>query len=147
MEPRTATTTRRGAAWSGPLTRWLARRIPPERREVALDAVKVVHTALFVSIGACVTLFAVDGVRQRRGVRAGVALAVALAESGVYVSNNQVCPLTPLAEELGAGSGSVADLFLPGWLSRRIPMIGGSLLVIGVGGNAFRMWRAPVAEG
>jgi hypothetical protein len=57
---------------------------------------------------------------------------VALTESAIYVSNNQLCPLTPLAEELGAESGSVTDIYLPDWLSRRIPVIGGSVLVAGL---------------
>jgi hypothetical protein len=103
--------------------------------------VKAVHTALFASIGACVVLFAWEGLRQRPGRRAGLALAVALAETGVYASNNQVCPLTPLAEELGATDGAVADLFLPDALSRRIPLIAGSLLVIGLVANARTWWR------
>jgi hypothetical protein len=56
---------------------------------------------------------------------------VAVAEAVVYVSNNQVCPLTPLVEELGAESGTVTDIFLPEWLSRRIPMYSGGLLIVG----------------
>jgi hypothetical protein len=88
-----------------------------------------------------ILLFAWDGLRERPGRRGAAALAVALGETAVYLSNNQVCPLTPLAEELGAESGSVVDIFLPGWLSRRIPLLGGSALVIGLVlnlRNAFR---------
>ena len=40
----------------------------------------------------------------------GEMLGVALTESAVYGSNNQVCPLIQLAEELGAPSGSVTDV-------------------------------------
>jgi hypothetical protein len=61
-----------------------------------------------------------------------VALSVALAESAIYVSNNQVCPLTPLAEELGAERGSVVDIFLPDWFSRRIPLAGSGALILGL---------------
>ena len=60
----------------------------------------------------------------------------------MYVSNNQVCPLTPLAEELGAERGSVADIFLPGWLARRIPVLGGSALLVGLVPN-LRAWLGP----
>jgi hypothetical protein len=60
---------------------------------------------------------------------------VAVVEAAVYVSNNQVCPLTPLAEELGAERGSVADMFLPDWASRRIPIVSVTALLIGMGLN------------
>lgn len=53
-----------------------------------------------------------------------------LAESVVFVSNNQVCPLTPLAEELGAERGSVVDIFLLDWAARRIPVVAGSAAVL-----------------
>jgi hypothetical protein len=43
-----------------------------------------------------------------------------------------VCPLTPLAEELGASSGSVTDIYLPDWLSRRVPLFGGGTLLVGL---------------
>jgi hypothetical protein len=62
----------------------------------------------------------------------GHCLGVILAESAIYASNNQVCPLTPLAEELGTNRGSVADIFLPDWFSRRIPLFGGTALLLGV---------------
>jgi hypothetical protein len=64
---------------------------------------------------------------------------VALAESAVYVSNNQVCPLSPLAEELGAENGSVTDILLPIWISRRIPLVSGTVLVLGIALN-IRNW-------
>jgi hypothetical protein len=55
-----------------------------------------------------------------------------LAETAIFASNNQVCPLAPLAEELGAERGSVADIFLPEWASKRIPIVSGSILVLGL---------------
>ena len=76
-----------------------------------------------------------DGLRQRPGTRTLVAGGVVLAESAIYASNNQVCPLTPLAEQFGARSGSVADLFLPDWFSRRIPVFGVTLLLLGLALN------------
>lgn len=118
--------------WSQWITAPLERPIPPGARPAALAAIKAVHTVIFVSVAAAILLFAWDGLRQRPGRRAAVALAVALGETAVYVSNNQVCPLTPLAEELGAERGSVVDIYLPTWLSRRIPLLGGSALVVGL---------------
>ena len=64
-----------------------------------------------------------------------------LLESAVFVSNNQVCPLTPLAQEMGAKSGSVADIFLPDWLSRRIPVLGGATLIVGLALHSEALWR------
>ena len=122
----------RTPVWSGGLTRFLAGAIPEESRPAALTAIKGIHTVIFASVGGAIGLFVWDGLRQRRGRRAAVALGIALAESAVYVSNNQVCPLTPLAEELGSGHGAVADLFLPDWLSRRIPVVSVSALIVGL---------------
>jgi hypothetical protein len=95
------------------MTTRLAAFIPVRRRAAALDAIKALHTIIFASVGGAIGLFVWDGLRQRRGRRAAIALGIVLTESALYVSNNQVCPLTPLAEELGAERGSVADIFLP----------------------------------
>ena len=118
--------------WSGALTERLARIIPVAGRPAALITIKAIHTVIFASVGAAIALFVWDGARQRPGRRAALALGVALGETAVYVSNNQVCPLTPLAEELGAERGSVADIFLPDRFSRRIPLFGGSALIVGL---------------
>lgn len=115
--------------WSGGLSARLARGVPLHRRSAVLAAIKATHTALFVSIAGAVLLVLWDGLRQRPRHRTAVTGAVVLAETVVYVSNNLVCPLTPLAEELGAERGSVADLFLPEALSRRIPVVAGSAAV------------------
>jgi hypothetical protein len=104
-----------------------------------LTAIKGIHTAIFASVGACILVFVWEGFRQRPGRRAATALGVTLAETAIFASNNQVCPLTPLAEELGAERGSVADIFLPDWVSRRIPIISGSILVLGLVLHA-RVW-------
>ena len=122
----------REPAWSGPLTAPLAGRVPARWRREVVVVIKAIHTAIFFSIASLIALVAWDGVRGRPRRRSAMAAAVALAESAVFVSNNQVCPLSPLAEELGAASGSVTDIFLPDWLSRRIPLVSGSVLVLGL---------------
>jgi hypothetical protein len=135
----------RRPAWSGALTAPMAAVIPARSRTAALTTIKAAHTAIFVSVGALILLFVWDGLVQRPRRRTAIALGVILAESTIYASNNQVCPLTPLAEELGAERGSVADIFLPDWFSRRIPLFGGTALMLGIALNA-RAWlrRAPV---
>ncbi len=127
--------------WSETLTVPLAERIPIGWRPAVLHLIKAAHTAIFFSVAGLIVLFAVDGVRQRPGRRSAIAAGIALAESAVYASNNQVCPLTPLAEELGASSGQVADIFLPSWFSRRIPVLGVGLLLVGLAFNS-RAWLA-----
>ena len=126
----------RDPTWSQLLTVPVARRVPVGWRPAVLTAIKGLHTVIFASVGAAILLLIWEGLRQRPGRRAAVALGVTLAESAIYASNNQVCPLTPLAEELGAERGSVADIFLPDWLSRRIPLLGGGALVLGLVLNA-----------
>jgi hypothetical protein len=135
----------RQPGWSVVLTTPLAALIPVRRRPAALSVIKALHTVIFASVAGAIGLFLWDGLRQRRGRRAAVALGVVLTESAMYVSNNQVCPLTPLAEQLGAERGSVADIFLPDRLARRIPLVGSSALVLGLALN-LRTWlgRRPM---
>lgn len=139
----------RDPAWSGPLTAPVAARVPQRWRHALVVVIKAIHSAVFFSIASLIVLFAWDGARGRPRRRTAVAAAVAIAEAAVYVSNNQVCPLSPLAEELGAESGSVTDIFLPDWISRRIPLYSGGLLVVGLVLN-LRAWngrsrRQPMA--
>ncbi len=123
---------RRTPVWSQTFTRPLARVVPVAWRPAVVGGIKALHTGLFLGIGAAIVLFVWDGLRGRPGRRTATALGIALAESAVYVSNNQVCPFTPLAEDLGAEHGAVADLFLPEWASRRIPVVSSSAVVVGI---------------
>jgi hypothetical protein len=144
MMTRDSAAAARTPVWSQVLTVPLARRVPPGWRRPVLVAIKGVHTLIFASVVAAILLFVWDGLRQRPGRRSAVALGVVLAETAVFASNNQVCPLTPLAEELGTERGSVADIFLPGWMSRRIPLFGGGALLLGIALNGRAMWLRRV---
>lgn len=133
--------------WSGMLTAQIGALIPVPWRPAALAIIKALHTAIFFSVAGLIVLFAWDGLRQRPSRRAAASLGVVLAESAIDVSNNQVCPLTPLAEELGAERGSVADIFVPDWFSQRIPLFGSAALVLGLVLN-LRAWfgRRPMRD-
>jgi hypothetical protein len=131
---------RRRPVWSGAITTPLTKLIPTERRLQALAAIKTIHTAIFFSIAGAVVLTLWDGMRGRPGRRTAIAGGLVLAESALFVSNNQVCPLTPLAQELGAERGSVVDIFLPDWAARRIPVVAGSAAVLAIVLN-LRAWR------
>jgi hypothetical protein len=122
----------RRPVWSQLLTAPLSRRVPQDQRALVLVLIKAFHSVAFFSIGGLILLFTWDGLRGRRTRRATVAGLVAMGESAIYGSNNMVCPLTPLAEELGASSGSVTDIYLPDWLSRRVPLFGGGTLLVGL---------------
>jgi hypothetical protein len=45
------------------------------------------------------------------------------AESLIFVANGFRCPLTEVAERVGAEQGSVADIYLPRWFARNLPAI------------------------
>jgi hypothetical protein len=135
MSALAATPARRTPWWSGSVTRPLARVVPDGWRPGVVRGLKGLHTALFVGIGAAIVIFVWDGVRGRPGRRSATAFGIAMVESAVYISNNQVCPFTPLAEELGAEDGAVADLFLPEWASRRIPLVSSGAVLLGIGLN------------
>ena len=133
--------------WSDRLTLPMASRIPPGRRPAALRAIRIVHTAAFFVIAACIAVVDWEGIRKRPGRRAALAAGIALAESLAYASNNQVCPLAPLAEEVGAESGTVTDLYLPKVVSDRVPVIGGSALLIGAMLHALAVRERRLADG
>jgi len=125
----------RQAAWSEVITSILGDAIPDNWHPAALGVVKAIHTALFASVAAALMVFVWDGIRQHPGRRATYALGIAMTETAIYLSNNQVCPLTPLAEEFGADHGAVADIFLPGWAARRIPLVASTTLLLGLALN------------
>jgi hypothetical protein len=105
-------------------------------RPRAIFVVKLVHLAIFLSVAASVLVVFCAGLTNRRSRLATVALAVALGESLIFTANRFRCPLRALAEDLGAESGQVTDIFLPPWFAERIPFIFTPLLAVGIGGMA-----------
>lgn len=101
-------------------------------RDVAILAIKVVHSAIFLLNATSVLHIFWVGVLNRRSRWTGVALVAALAESFVFVANRGRCPLTQMVEAMGAESGRVSDIFLPRWFADRIPQLFGPPLVVGL---------------
>lgn len=132
--------TSRQARWSVTITAPLAGAIPAADRHQALAAIKAIHTAIFLSVAGAVLLTLWDGLTGRPRRRTAIAGGVVAAETALYITNNQVCPLTPLAEELGASTGSVVDLFLPMWAAKRIPAVAGTAAIAALILNV-RAWR------
>ena len=124
----------------------MARFIPARLERAALVAIKAVHTVLFFSIASALVLTLWDGARGRPSRRTAVAGGVVVAETAIYLSNNQVCPLTPLAEQFGAERGSVVDMYLPASIARRIPLVAGSAAVLALGLNLRAVARGRSAR-
>jgi hypothetical protein len=101
-------------------------------RKLLVVLVKAFHTIAFVVIQTCILYLIYAGVRRRTDARAAMAVAVAAAESAIYVGNGFRCPLTGLAERLGAQKGQVTDIFLPKWLANNIANIYSPLFVLGL---------------
>ena len=96
----------------------------------ALMAVKAVHTAIWFSIEAAMEYWLYAVVRGRADRKAAIASGIVAAECLVFLANGAHCPLTKVAEKLGAESGSVTDIYLPKWLARSLPVIHVPLVVI-----------------
>ena len=97
-----------------------------------LFAIRAVHSAIFlVELGSILWLV-VTGLANRRDRSVAVAAGLVVVESGVFVANRGVCPLTPLAERHGAVRGSVSDIFLPDVVARTIPAWSSALVALAI---------------
>jgi hypothetical protein len=121
----------------------VTRRPPALRRwrRIAVFAGKLVHSAIFLGVAASVALIFYAGVTGRSSRLTKVAVGAAVGESLVFTVSRFQCPLRALAEELGAESGRVTDIFLPRWFADRIPYIFTPPLVVGLVGLLWRRWR------
>ncbi|MDX1619047.1 MAG: hypothetical protein R3224_09695 [Balneolaceae bacterium] len=92
--------------------------------------IKLVHSLLFFIIAICVLYLLYSTLLGTIGILTWIAFAIAAGEGVILVLYDWQCPLTLWAEEKGAIRGSVADLFLPEWLSDRLFPIFGILFGI-----------------
>ncbi len=109
---------------------------PPERdarpSRQLLFSIRAVHSAIFlVELGSILWLV-FTGLANRRDRSVALAAGLVAVESGVFVLNRGVCPLTPLAERHGAVRGSVSDIFLPDVVARTIPAWSSALVVLAI---------------
>ena len=96
----------------------------------ALVAVKVIHTLAWFSIESCMAYLLYAGFAKRTDRRAAVAAAVVGGETLIFAANGFRCPLTDVAESLGAEDGSVTDIFLPPWFAHDLPAIHVPLILL-----------------
>lgn len=61
----------------------------------------------------------------------------------MYAANGFRCPLTDVAERLGAQHGSVADIYLPRWIESHLPFITGPIFAAALIAHAKNLiaWR------
>ena len=102
------------------------------RSGAGLTTIKAVHTLAWFSIESCMVYVLYAGFRGRSDRRTAIAAAVVAGESLIFAANGFRCPLTDLAEQLGAQKGSVTDIYLPRWFARSLPAIHAPLLLAAV---------------
>jgi hypothetical protein len=90
---------------------------------VPLTLIKAAHTLAWFSIESCMAYVLHAGAARRTGRRAALAGAVVAGESLIFAANGFHCPLTQLAEKIGAADGSVTDIWLPRWFAHNLPAI------------------------
>lgn len=100
----------------------------PPRATLAM--VKAVHTLAWFSIEACMVYVLYAGFAGRSDRQAAIAAGVVMGESMMFVANGCRCPLTAVAEQLGAQRASVTDIYLPRWFAHNLPLIHAPLIVL-----------------
>lgn len=111
-------------------------------QSIALFGIKAVHTLIFASMSWAVLYTLYSGLANRVSRTTGVAVAAVLGEAIIYGSNGWICPLTKVAERLGAANGTVGDIFLPQWFARRIPQVSSTLMGVGLLAMTWHRLRA-----
>jgi hypothetical protein len=89
--------------------------------------IKFVHTLIFLFFAACIGIVVFSAVSGWVATITWVAFGLVWLEAAIFFGNGWRCPLTAYAERLGARNGSVADIFLPLWFARRLPVIAGTI--------------------
>ena len=102
-----------------------------DQRKVLL--IKTVHSMIFWLMSGCVGYLYYAALTGQAGWYPYLAIGLVCAEGAVLFLNRGRCPLTTLALRYGAASGSVTDIFLPGWAAARVFPVCGALFIIGMG--------------
>ncbi len=106
---------------------WMTDKVSTHYKSITL--VKTVHTVAFYLMSAVLMLMVYEVIADRITLITWHAAGLFLAEGIVLVLNRGRCPLTSMAERLGASSGQITDLFLPKWFADRIFKVYGVLFV------------------
>jgi len=106
-------------------------------RTTVLTAIKLLHTAIWAFLVACILMIPVFGLANRLDWALDVTVLV-LAECGVLALNRGRCPLTNLAARYTKDRAENFDIYLPRWLARHNKMVFGTLFIAG---ELFVLWR------
>jgi hypothetical protein len=102
-----------------------------DNSKVKLAAVKATHSFIFVVMAAATLYIFFCGLMGRTDKLFLVSLALLTVESVVFLGNGAKCPLTNLAQRLGATKGYVFDSFFPErWTRFTVPVF---TSILGVG--------------
>jgi hypothetical protein len=120
--------------------------IPVKLHRPLYIGVKAVHSVAFWILQSAVLYLVYKAVRGESDPKAAAAAVLVGSECVIYAGNGFRCPLTGLAEDLGAESGSVTDIFLPDWLARNIANIYAPLYVVALILHGRNLRRRSAAE-
>lgn len=94
--------------------------------------VKLIHTFIFWLFSGCVLYALFSGIADRITTWTWIAVGLILLEGVILALSGWTCPLTILAEKLGAARGAVSDIFLPKWFADRIFPICGTMYGVAI---------------
>ena len=115
--------------------------VPATGSPAVLVLIRGTHSAIFlVELGAIAWLL-LTGIAGRRDRSTAVAAVLVAGEAAVFLANDGVCPLTPLAERHGARRGGVSDIFLPDPVARTIPVWSTALIALAAALHARALLR------
>jgi hypothetical protein len=109
--------------------------------KITITQIKVVHTLIFWVLSLCVVYALLSGILGYITLWTWIAVGLVLIESVILSVSGWTCPLTLLAERLGAERGSVSDIFLPRWFADRIFPICGTTFGVAVAILLLRVLR------
>jgi hypothetical protein len=110
-------------------------------RRITLSGIRAFHTAIFAVVLSCIGWLVRTGATGRRDRSVALAAGLVAGEVVVFIANRGVCPLTPLAEQLGAERGSVSDIFMPDVLARTLPLWSSAVLALAAALHIRSVWR------
>ena len=97
---------------------------------MVLTAIKLIHTLAWFSIESCMAYVLWAGF-MRRSTAAPLSLPPSSpARRWCSPQTGSGCPLTQIAERVGAEHGAVTDIYLPRWFARNLPAIHVPLIVL-----------------
>ena len=118
-----------------------ASRIPSSLHRPLYIGVKTVLSVAFWILQSAILYLVYKAFRGESDSKAAAAAVLVGGECAIYAGNGFRCPLTGLAEDLGAESGSVTDIFLPDWLARNIANIYAPMYFVALGLHARNLRR------